>query len=114
MPTPSGLEADQRTAKGDRTKLGTISFAEVTRGAHRLVVVNAYTQFDYRGGGVRVDYDAVRSALREVKKRFGGLRIGFPRIGAGLARGDWTIIAKIVAEELAGEDHTLVEYVPNA
>jgi hypothetical protein len=31
-------------------------------------------------------------------------------IGAGLAKGDWSIIASIIEEELADEDHTLVEY----
>src|SRR5262249_35912383 len=98
--------------KGDRGKLGTISFAEITRGSQRLVVVNAYTQLDYRGRGVKVDYDAVRSALRAVKARFSGLRIGFPKVGAGLAGGDWTVLAKIFDEELAGEDCTLVEFAP--
>jgi hypothetical protein len=30
--------------------------------------------------------------------------------GARLAKGDWAQIASIVDEELAGENHTLVEY----
>jgi len=109
---PEAYEADLKTAKGDRAKLGSISFAEISSGDRRLVVVNAYTQFHYRGSGVRVDYEAVRSALREVKKRFTGLRIGYPKIGAGLAGGDWTTIAAIIEDELAGENHTLVEYSP--
>jgi predicted phosphatase len=29
-----------------------------------------------------------------------------------LAGGDWDIIADIINQELDGEDHTLVEYVP--
>jgi O-acetyl-ADP-ribose deacetylase (regulator of RNase III) len=47
-----------------------------------------------------------------VKRRFAGRRIGYPRIGAGLARGDWSIISTIIDEELAGEDHTLVDFAP--
>ena len=39
-----------------------------------------------------------------------GKRIGLPRIGAGLAGGDWPTIRAIVDEELAGEDVTLVEF----
>ena len=35
-------------------------------------------------------------------------RIGYPKIGAGLAGGDWSIIEKIIDEELQGTDHTLV------
>jgi hypothetical protein len=74
--------------------------------------VNAYTQLDYRGRGVRVDYDAVRSAMGHVKQRFGGKRIGYPKIGAGLARGDWDRLSRVIDEALEVEDHTLVEYAP--
>ena len=37
-------------------------------------------------------------------------RLGYPKIGAGLAGGDWPRIAAIIDRELAGEDHTLVEF----
>jgi O-acetyl-ADP-ribose deacetylase (regulator of RNase III) len=47
-----------------------------------------------------------------MKQDFPGRSIGYPRIGAGLAGGDWTVIAQIIDEELSGEDHTLVEYAP--
>jgi O-acetyl-ADP-ribose deacetylase (regulator of RNase III) len=107
---PEAYKADLRTAKGDRAKLGTISVAEIAPDDRRLVVVNAYTQLDYRGRGVRVDYDAVRRAMQEVKRRFSGKRIGYPKIGAGLAKGDWSKLSEIIDAELAGEDHTLVDY----
>ncbi|MCC6522414.1 MAG: macro domain-containing protein [Polyangiaceae bacterium] len=109
---PEAFDADLATPKGDRSKLGTISVASVTRGSRRFSVVNAYTQFDYRGRGVRVDYDAVRHAFAAIKQQFSGRRIGYPKIGAGLARGDWKILAQILDDELVGEDHTLVEYSP--
>lgn len=105
-------EADLRTPKGERAKLGRISTAEIERGPARFTVVNAYTQFHWRGEGVLADYDAIRSAFREIKLRFGGRRIGYPKIGAGLAKGDWRTIGAIIEEELADEDHTLVEFVP--
>ena len=42
---------------------------------------------------------------------FEGKRIGFPKIGAGLARGDWAIIEEIIENNLEGMcDYTLVEY----
>jgi hypothetical protein len=72
-------------------------------------VGQVYTQFDYRERGTRVDHDAVRSAMKLIKQRFHGLRIGYRRVGVGLGRGDWGGIAKIVEEELSVEDHTLVE-----
>ncbi len=109
---PEAYDADLQTTKGDRAKLGTISVARVVRDGRTLWIANAYTQLHYRGPGVRVEYDAVRSAMRRVKQQLAGKRIGYPRIGAGLARGDWTQLSRILDEELDGEDHTLVEYQP--
>jgi O-acetyl-ADP-ribose deacetylase (regulator of RNase III) len=109
---PEAYDADLRTPKGERAKLGTISTSEIDRPSARFTVVNAYTQFHWRGEGVLADYDAIRSAFRELKQRFAGRRIGYPKIGAGLAKGDWATIAAIIEDELAGEDHTLVEFVP--
>ena len=82
------------------------------RAGYQITIVNGYTQFHWRGSGVLVDYDAVRTVMREMKARFGGRRIGYPKIGAGLAKGDWRLIAEIIDVELTGEDHTLVEYKP--
>ena len=109
---PEAYEADLKTPRGDRAKLGTISVARVERPSATFDVVNAYTQFHWRGDGVLADYDAIRSAFKEIKRRFTGKRIGYPKIGAGLAKGDWPTIAKIIDEALAGEDHTLVEFAP--
>jgi O-acetyl-ADP-ribose deacetylase (regulator of RNase III) len=107
---PEAYEADKQTARGDRGKLGTFTTARIERGDANFVVVNAYTQFDYRPPGPNVDYDAIAAAMREVKRQFAGKRIGYPKIGAGLAGGDWPRIAAIIDRELAGEDHTLVEF----
>jgi O-acetyl-ADP-ribose deacetylase (regulator of RNase III) len=109
---PAAFEADLATARGDRTKLGTCTFAEIDRDGTVLIVANAYTQFDYRGIGPKVDYDAVRSCIRWIQQRHSGKRIGIPKIGAGLAGGDWARIAAILEEELAGEDVTLVQFSP--
>ena len=75
-----------------------------------LIIVNGYTQFNWRGSGRKADYEAIREVFSKVKKEFSGLRIGYPAIGAGLARGDWKIISEIIEEELKGENHTFVEY----
>jgi O-acetyl-ADP-ribose deacetylase (regulator of RNase III) len=109
---PEAYAADLRTPKGERSKLGTISIAEVERPPARFTVVNAYTQFHWRGDGTLADYDAIRAAFREIKRRFPGRRIGYPKIGAGLARGDWPTIGAIIEEGLAGEDHAVVEFTP--
>ena len=108
---PEAYRADCATDKGSRSKLGTFSFAEIVRGERRFVVVNAYTQFDWKGAGVNADYEAIRRVMNEIKLRFSGKRIGYPKIGAGLAGGDWETISSIIREELAGENHTYVEYI---
>ena len=63
-----------------------------------------------KGNGVLVDDDAVRGVMRAVQEHFSGKRIGYPLIGAGLARGNWEVIKKIIEEELEGENHTLVKF----
>lgn len=107
---PEAYKADLKTEKGNKSKLGTISFAETKTHNGKLIVVNGYTQFNWRGSGKKADYDAIRNVFRKVKEKFSGLRIGYPAIGAGLAGGDWNIIAEIIEEELNGENHTFVEY----
>jgi O-acetyl-ADP-ribose deacetylase (regulator of RNase III) len=48
-----------------------------------------------------------------IKTNFSGERIGLPKIGAGLAGGDWSVILAIISEELASEDVTIVECRPS-
>jgi len=107
---PEAYEADCRTSKGDKRKLGSFSFAEVERNGRRLTIVNAYTQFGYGRTGVHVDYAAVQSCMVEICARFGGTRIAYPRIGAGLGGGDWHRIALLIERALEGQDHTLVTF----
>ncbi len=105
---PVALNADTATAKGDKEKLGGYSYANVNRNSHTINVINGYTQYNYYGENVLVDYDAVRTLFSRLKNDFPGKRFGYPKIGAGLAGGDWSIISAIINQELAGEDHTLV------
>ena len=107
---PEAYQADCATIKGDSAKLGTYSFASIVRQENQFVIVNAYTQFHWRGEGVKVDYEAIRNAMRGIRIKFSGKRIGYPKIGAGLAGGNWEVISSIIAEEFKGEDHTYVEY----
>lgn len=105
---PEAYEADLATEKGNRAKLGTYSTAKVELPDTTLQIINGYTQYNWRGAGVKADYDAITHLFAALKKDFAGKRIGYPLIGAGLAGGDWRLIAAIIDEQLAGEDHTLV------
>lgn len=110
---PAAWDVDRMTKKWDRDKLGSFTQAEIEGVG---VVVNAYTQFSYSGAAMNCDYDAVRNAFKQIKIVHGGQgkRFGIPLIGAGLARGDWSIISAIIAEEMEGEDLTVVEYDPTS
>jgi len=105
---PEAFVADSKTKCGDRSKLGDISYATVKVGKYILTVVNGYTQYNHTGKPPLVEYRAVRSVFKKVHDLFIQRDIGYPKIGAGLAGGDWNIIKKIIDEELSGEDHTLV------
>ncbi len=106
---PQAYEADLNTIKGDKAKLGTISYATIE--GKKLIIVNAYTQYNWRGKGVKIDYNAIAKAFKIIKKNFSGLRIGYPAIGAGLGGGDWAEIADIINKSLKGENHTFVQYI---
>jgi O-acetyl-ADP-ribose deacetylase (regulator of RNase III) len=120
---PEAWQADRATIVGNPRKLGTISFAmsipEAGDARANLIVVNAYTQFRYwkdesdNPFTPLVDYVAVRDAFAAIKKQLGGqnYKFGIPKIGAGLAQGDWDIISNIIDTEMIGEDITLVKLI---
>ena len=97
--------------RGDKSKLGKIEYTRIPlEKAGYLYVFNAYTQ--YQMGHGEFNYGALRSCLMKIDSRLErGSRIGLPRIGAGLAGGDWTVIAQIIVEELGNHDVTIVNYV---
>jgi len=108
---PEAYEADLKTKKGDRNKLGTWSNSKI----RDLLIFNAYTQFNYGRNQRQVNYDAIQSAFKsiavEVKKICNEPRIGYPAIGAGYGGGDWRIISKIIDKEFDGLDHTFVHLI---
>ena len=110
---PEAYQADLATKRGSKEKLGTYSVANVQRNGRQISIVNAYTQYHWSGAGVLADYDAIRKVFFAIKRDYAGCKIAYPRIGAGLARGEWSIIAKIIDEQLHGEKHTLVNFVPS-
>lgn len=101
---PEAYEADQKTVRGDKAKLGNYSFAQ----SKGVIVVNAYTQYKFWGPGVKADYKAILDVFEKIGKDFKGHKIGYPMLGAGLAGGDWNVIEPLIDKGLAGEDHTLV------
>lgn len=63
-----------------------------------LTIVSGITQ-EYYGRDknvVYVDYDSLAEVFRKVKSIWPGVPVHIPKIGAGLANGDWEIISRII------------------
>ena len=84
-----------KTIKGDKNKLGTYSISKINETQY---IINAYTQYYYFGKRP-LNYEALRNVFKLINKNFNNKIIGIPKIGAGLARGDWNIIKNIIEEE---------------
>ncbi|MCP4260515.1 MAG: hypothetical protein GY774_23765 [Planctomycetes bacterium] len=85
---PAVLEADMKTKRGDKNKVGTYSHAVIHLPSEQpVVIINAYTQhhygvYHYREGSF--DYAALDSVFSVIQRRLGakGLRMAMPFIGA--------------------------------
>lgn len=89
-------QADLKTVKGDRKKLGTYTFAVIDG----LTVINAYTQATFWDPSDMLDYDAVDKVMAKIAVDFPNKRIGMPLIGAGLAGGKWSKLLPIIEKYL--------------
>ena len=98
--TPSGLVA------GDALKMRRPEDAKL------LAVVNSYSQYQPRVDIKPLDYEALTLCLRKINAKFAGNHIGLPKIGAGLAGGDWDRIKIIIQQELKDCEVTVVIYKP--
>jgi O-acetyl-ADP-ribose deacetylase (regulator of RNase III) len=108
---PAAYEADQKTKKGDRSKLGTYSHAKIS---DSLVVINAYTQYNYGRdiNTVYVDYESVGEVFAKIAQDFPNHALLIPKIGAGLANGDWEILEDQICDHASPELY-VVEYNPS-
>ena len=103
---PGAYKADCKTVSGDDSKIGTYTS---WTGKHKfydkqITIVNAYTQHTYgrNKSSVFADYDGIRRVMTTIRNDFKGKTICMPKIGAGLAGGDWTIIEKILNDVFTG------------
>ncbi|MEF2277198.1 Appr-1-p processing protein [Deinococcus sp. YIM 134068] len=103
---------------GQPFALGEVQFVSV---APDLTVANLIGQHDIARKNRPTDvppvrYEAIRAGLVRVREeaRRVGASVHMPRIGAGVAGGDWTLIEPIVLEELVahGLDVTVYDLPP--
>ncbi len=100
---PEVYEADCKTIKGDRNKLGTASFCCIRRPDTRIkVVYNMYGQYYYGRDRRYTDYEAYYNGLEYIKDyimRSGKekMTVGIPyKMGCNLAGGDWNICETMI------------------
>jgi len=110
---PEAYAADCKTKKGDILKLGSYSGCKAHR--YDFKIINGYTQYHYGKNhmdGIEkpVDYEAITLVMRKINYNFKGQTIGMPKIGAGLAGGDWNIIKPIIERELKDCKVVVVNY----
>lgn len=90
--------------------LGQVQFVPVPP---HLWIANLLAQHGYRrpDNPVPLDYAALDQGLEAVAVFAGreGMSIHLPKIGAGLAGGDWDRIAALIDRRLAGHDVTVYE-----
>ena len=120
---PEAYEADLKTIKGDKNKLGSYSFSVINRNKYYPgIIYNAYTQYNYRDidkSKTLFDYDAFSNVLEKIKtdlifnQTFHNKIqpiIGMPKIGAGLAKGNWDIIENIIDKTFFSTTENLLYY----
>jgi O-acetyl-ADP-ribose deacetylase (regulator of RNase III) len=79
------------------------------------IIYNCATQEQYGGKpypartGMYCSYDAIRNCLRTLERN-SVAPLGIPRIGAGLAGGDWNVIKAIVEEVFGSSEKELIVY----
>lgn len=108
---PVVYEVDSKTERGDRTKLGTFTEAKVlTLYGNEISVFNLYTQYRYGTDRPHFDYNALDTVLARLADQYPGIKLGLPKIGSGLAGGDWSRIEAILNNYSDKLQITVVEY----
>jgi len=92
---------------------GLLGFCCVVDIGDTKYIANCFTQENYGYHGDKyVSYDAIEKSLRAVKDftTLRKLKLGLPKIGAGLAGGSWTIIEAIIKEVFKDMEVTIYEF----
>lgn len=95
--------------RGSWKKLGTFTSHEFEFG----LGFNLYTQYTFWDKSKMLDYEAVERCFKAVNddmKQRGLKTLVIPKIGAGLAHGDWKLISNLIDINTRDIDITVVEF----
>lgn len=98
---PKAYIANCSTKKDDINKLGTISCAIIDN----IKIFNCYTQYTFWDSNRMLSYIAVDNCMKTINDLTTDKDIiGMPRIGCGLARGNWNTILDIIKNNLSNKN----------
>lgn len=120
---PEAYEADLKTEKGSKDKLGTYSIGRIKdqKGTSIKHIVNLYAMTGIGAGERQTSYDALEVALTRLhnllKKHYNKglkLNLGMPyKMGSDLAGGSWTIVRAIIESVFADSPiQVYIYYLP--
>lgn len=98
----------------EENRLGSVSFAKVT---DNIIVANIIGQYNIysKDGQIPLDYEALEKGFRNVIEMFQTnnipLTIHMPKIGCGLAGGDWNVVEKIIKNTFINENIEVYVYL---
>lgn len=79
------------------------------------LIINLYTQHGYSTGRRRLNYEALMLGMTALSKRVHpDWRVAMPKIGAGLAGGDWDIIELMINKAFGDREVEVWLYDPAA
>lgn len=102
---PEAYEADCKTIRGDRNKLGTITWAKSSKDGK--YIINMYSQFNYGKESRKTNYEAFANGLEVVKtfmlnNKLNSLSLPH-KIGCALGGGNWTIVKTMIYESFKNQ-----------
>lgn len=108
---PQVRKVDNLTGKGDKDKLGYFTFANVPEGK----VFNVYGQYHWnrRNAGYGTSYSHLGLGIARVCDFMVDHKIqtlGVPRIGCGLAGGDWRRVEQLIKDAFKNTDIEITVY----
>lgn len=118
---------EMASGEGDMNKLGMIDYMFSSYDGsfnHNIIhsdktplaVVNCYSQYHWTQKGrynIPLDYDALALCFAKINQRFKGKALGIPKIGCGLAGGNWNDVRRIIGEELGDLKSVTVVILPD-
>lgn len=110
MTFPEAYECDLKTPYGDRYKLGRTSTEFCKNSKSGVWVINAYTQFKPGRENPKHLYRNIKDCFSQYVVHLKDKKIGIPKIGCGIAGGDWNIVSDIIEDIMKDSDITVVVF----